>query len=113
MGQDAKLSRSLTVAETGMGYLHPNNDQLRMATAELLCLRVQAMNVNNFVVRPQRRWVEKFAQPQAWKRLSSMNRPTETSAHKGPRRCSRRPRSSGCFRSWKSSRGGLFTPESR
>ncbi len=48
----------------------PNHQELRESTAGHLHQVVAAMNVENFVVRPQRRAVEKFAQPQAWKALT-------------------------------------------
>jgi len=44
--------------------------ELRRATAELLRNEVAAMNVNNFVVRPRRRLVEKYASTDAWNVLS-------------------------------------------
>ncbi|MFZ5814322.1 MAG: type I restriction-modification enzyme R subunit C-terminal domain-containing protein, partial [Bacillota bacterium] len=43
---------------------------VRRETAELLQAEVAAMNVNNFVVRPKRRLVETYAQPEAWMRLT-------------------------------------------
>jgi type I restriction enzyme R subunit len=39
---------------------------LRHELAELLRAQVAAMNPNNFIVRPRRRLVEKYAQPEAW-----------------------------------------------
>jgi type I restriction enzyme R subunit len=48
----------------------PNHQQLRDSTAGHLHQVVAAMNVENFVVRPQRRTVEKFARPQPWKALT-------------------------------------------
>ncbi len=48
----------------------PNQQQLRDSTAGHLHQVVAAMNVENFVVRPQRRSVEKFARPEAWQTLS-------------------------------------------
>ena len=45
------------------------NDEVRRATAELLHREVGAMNLDNFVVRPQRRIVEKYAKPEAWTAL--------------------------------------------
>jgi type I restriction enzyme R subunit len=48
----------------------PNHQELRESTAGHLHQVVAAMNVENFVVRQQRRAVEKFAQPQAWKALT-------------------------------------------
>ena len=49
----------------------PNHQQLRDSTAGHLHQLVAAMNVDNFVVRPQRRTVEKFARPEAWMTLTS------------------------------------------
>ncbi len=47
----------------------PTEQQLRDGTASHLHQIVVAMNTENFVVRPQRKVVEKFAKPEAWKRL--------------------------------------------
>ena len=41
---------------------------IRHDTAALLHSMVAGMSLDNFVVRPQRRWVEAWAQPDAWKR---------------------------------------------
>ncbi|MBA2270163.1 MAG: restriction endonuclease subunit R, partial [Chthoniobacterales bacterium] len=43
---------------------------LRHETAELLRNEVAAMNVENFVVRPRRELVERFAEQKAWEKLS-------------------------------------------
>jgi len=48
----------------------PNSQQLRDSTAGHLHQVVAAMNIENFVVRPQRRTVEKFARLDAWKGLT-------------------------------------------
>jgi type I restriction enzyme R subunit len=48
----------------------PTYQQLRDSTAGHLHQVVSAMNVENFVVRPQRRAVEKFARPEAWHALT-------------------------------------------
>jgi len=48
---------------------HPSEEQLRDETAELLRVRVAAMNIDNFVVRPQRQFVEKYVEAKAWKHL--------------------------------------------
>jgi type I restriction enzyme, R subunit len=45
------------------------HQQLRAETAELLRTQVAAMNLNNFVVRPQRRLVEHYATEEAWTKL--------------------------------------------
>ena len=42
---------------------------LRRETMSLLHAEVAGMNLDNFVVRPHRRWVERFAQAEAWARL--------------------------------------------
>lgn len=41
---------------------------IRHDTVTLLHSLVAGMSLDNFVVRPQRRWVEAWAQPDAWKR---------------------------------------------
>jgi type I restriction enzyme, R subunit len=49
---------------------HLSEGQLRTATAALLHSQVAAMNVDNFVVRPRRLYVEKFSKSDAWNSLS-------------------------------------------
>ena len=49
----------------------PTGQQLRDSTASHLHLIVAAMNTDNFVVRPRRKAVEKFARPEAWKTLAA------------------------------------------
>jgi type I restriction enzyme R subunit len=49
---------------------HPESDaEVRAQVAALLQKEVAAMNLDNFVVRPRRRLVEKYAKPEAWTRL--------------------------------------------
>lgn len=48
---------------------HLTDEQLRAEVAALLHQNVAAMNVDNFVVRPQRKYVDKFAQGDAWQHL--------------------------------------------
>jgi type I restriction enzyme R subunit len=43
--------------------------KLRRELAEFLRAEVTAMNLENFVVRPKRRFVEKYAKPEAWTEL--------------------------------------------
>ncbi len=43
---------------------------LRSAVAAHLCAEVAAMNVDNFIVRPRRRLVEKYSQPETWWKLT-------------------------------------------
>ena len=45
--------------------------QVRNETAAMLREKVVAMNLDNFVVRPQRKHVEKFAKSEAWETLGS------------------------------------------
>jgi type I restriction enzyme, R subunit len=48
---------------------HLTEAQLRAEVAALLHQNVAAMNVDNFVVRPQRQYVDKFAKGEAWQNL--------------------------------------------
>lgn len=59
----------LTVKPYGQGALVQDDVQLRGELAVFLHEIVAGMNVNNFVVRPQRRSVEKYAQADAWRSL--------------------------------------------
>jgi type I restriction enzyme R subunit len=55
------------VRETQPVYGDPATDaQVRQVVAEMLQREVAAMNLDNFVVRPHRRLVEKYAKPEAW-----------------------------------------------
>jgi type I restriction enzyme R subunit len=64
--------RPIAHAEPAASFGGPATDEeLRDETAELLRAQVAAMNVNNFVVRPKRRLVEKYAKLGAWAELSS------------------------------------------
>ncbi|MGI9043946.1 MAG: DEAD/DEAH box helicase family protein [Gemmatimonadaceae bacterium] len=47
------------------------NAQVRRSVSELLQREVVAMNLDNFVVRPHRRLVEKYARPEAWTALAA------------------------------------------
>jgi type I restriction enzyme, R subunit len=44
----------------------PSEAGIRHEIADLLRGEVAAMNLNNFVVRPKRRFVEKYSQPESW-----------------------------------------------
>jgi type I restriction enzyme R subunit len=60
------------VKEPATVYGDPkSNGDVRRAVAELLQREVAAMNLDNFVVRPHRRLVEKYAKPEAWTALAS------------------------------------------
>jgi type I restriction enzyme R subunit len=59
------------VTESTAGYLDlKTNGEVRKAVAERLQREVAAMNLENFVVRPHRRLVEKYAKPEAWVELA-------------------------------------------
>jgi type I restriction enzyme, R subunit len=55
--------------DTGEGEGAVKLAELRRETAEFLRGQVAAMNINNFVVRPKRRLVERYADPKAWEKL--------------------------------------------
>lgn len=55
-------------SESKLMHEEPELD-LRDATAQLLRNEVAAMNVDNFVVRPHRQLVERYAEPRAWETL--------------------------------------------
>ena len=58
--------------DSGRSYGEPKNEaEVRRAVRELLHREVAAMNLDNFVVRPRRRTVEKYAKPDAWTVLSA------------------------------------------
>ncbi len=60
------------VSEATGTYGDPRTDEeVRRAVAELLRREVAAMKLDNFIVRPHRRLVEKYANPEAWKALAA------------------------------------------
>ncbi len=71
-GADAHAGAS---GEPTPAYGEPRTDaELRWATADLLRRETAAMNVNNFLVRPRRRAVEKYARAESWIRLTESER---------------------------------------
>ena len=68
----ATLDHQGVEAESGIGepastYGDPEtNDAVRRSLADLLQREVTAMNLDNFVVRPRRRLVEKYAKSESW-----------------------------------------------
>jgi type I restriction enzyme, R subunit len=59
------------IHESNGGYGDPKNDaEVRRSLGELLHSEVAAMNTDNFVVRPRRRFVEKYAKADVWLELS-------------------------------------------
>ncbi|MEJ7760057.1 MAG: DEAD/DEAH box helicase family protein [Gemmatimonadaceae bacterium] len=68
---DGEASRIL-VKEPPATYGDPRSGaQVRRSVSERLHNEVAAMNLDNFVIRPQRRVVEKYARPEAWTVLSA------------------------------------------
>lgn len=60
-----------TAKESTAIYGDPKTDEeVRRSISELLQREVAAMNMDNFVVRPHRRLVEKYAKPEAWVALA-------------------------------------------
>src|SRR6185437_3271541 len=67
-----KEALAAAVGEATATYGDPKTDeQVRRAVAELLRREVAAMKLDNFIVRPHRRVVEKYAKPEAWLALAS------------------------------------------
>lgn len=61
-----------TVKEATTIYGDPkSNDEVRVSIMERLRGEVAAMNLDNFIVRPHRRLVEKYARPEAWAALAA------------------------------------------
>lgn len=67
----SKDALAAAVKEAIATYGDPQtNEEVRRAVAELLHREVAAMKLDNFVVRPHRRLVEKYAKPEAWAALA-------------------------------------------
>jgi type I restriction enzyme R subunit len=68
---DQEVKHAAGTKEPGSRYGEPKSDgDVRHATAELLQREVAAMSTDNFIVRPHRRLVEKYAKPEAWMQLT-------------------------------------------
>lgn len=73
----AELDARIQPATTGQAASAEISDsrlalkEVREATTTLLHQQVAAMNVENFVVRPKRLYVERYAQPAAWQQLTT------------------------------------------
>lgn len=69
---DRRINTGYKVAEVQAPYGDQLSDeQLRAELADLLHQRVAAMNLDNFVVRPQRKSVERFAKSASWHQLDA------------------------------------------
>ena len=59
-------------AETSEIYGEPKTEaEVRHSIAKMLHSEIASMNLDNFVVRPRRRLVEKYSRPETWLKLSS------------------------------------------
>ncbi|WP_217994887.1 DEAD/DEAH box helicase family protein [Methylogaea oryzae] len=67
---DKQLATEPRIADAGEPY-KPDAAQLRTEVADFLHRQVAAMNLDNFIVRPQRKSVEKYAKQEAWQSLGS------------------------------------------
>ena len=70
------VTETTKAADTsGIAYGDPRNEaELRMTLSETLLKEVQAMNLDNFVVRPHRRMVARYGKREAWLVLSPPER---------------------------------------
>jgi type I restriction enzyme R subunit len=67
---DKKSEPDKQIADAVIPYQAPQNEgQLRSGIAAFLNQTVAAMNIDNFIVRSQRKSVERFAQAEAWLKL--------------------------------------------
>ncbi len=67
----AAADRHAAHEQRAIPHGHPETDgEVRAQLAALLQREVVAMNLDNFVVRPKRRIVERYARPEAWATLS-------------------------------------------
>lgn len=71
---DAEAGGGFMVQEAAIAVDPANDEALRHAVLSQLHREVSAMNLDNFVVRPQRRFVEKFSRPEPWSNLSADSR---------------------------------------
>jgi type I restriction enzyme R subunit len=55
--------------DVNAGNKEDDKVELRQDTAEFLRSQVAAMNINNFIVRPKRKLVERYSEPKAWEKL--------------------------------------------
>jgi type I restriction enzyme R subunit len=71
---DKRMMTGIHAAEAPAPFIGMLTDeQLRNELSGFLHQQVAAMNVDNFVVRPRRKSVEKFAKPESWRTLDGDN----------------------------------------
>lgn len=69
---DTRAQAGSPCTEAGVPYADQlTHAQLRGELTGFLHQQVGAMNLDNFIVRPRRKWVEKFAKPSSWSKLDS------------------------------------------
>ena len=100
--QQSGKNESGKIKEPGSTYDEPKtNNAVRWSVADLLQREVAAMNLENFVVRPRRRLVEKYAKPESWITLSTeafwISRAKWLACHRGRTRRPRKKNGSTCF----------------
>ena len=74
LGRKLFSSRVELIAELDKQKDPEGKDDLRKEVAERLRQEVEQMNVNNFIVRPKRKLVEKYANAKAWEELNAEER---------------------------------------
>lgn len=65
----ARVELISALDEADGGKKEEQSVELRQDTAEFLRSQIAAMNVNNFIVRPKRKYVEQYAEAKAWEKL--------------------------------------------
>src|SRR5262249_11371827 len=71
LDQHHETGAATAMKESAATYGDPQTDEeVRRSVAERLQREVGAMNLDNFIVRPHRRVVEKYAKPEAWQVVS-------------------------------------------
>src|SRR5579864_8057747 len=68
LGKKLFASRVELIAELEK-YHEPDKQELRSGVVDRLRHEVEQMNVNNFIVRPKRKLVEKYGDAKAWEML--------------------------------------------
>ncbi|MFG1265069.1 DEAD/DEAH box helicase family protein [Xanthobacter aminoxidans] len=79
LDEKAKLSTASGVADEGAAYdagpeVAPNEEAIRAAALDFLKAYVTSMTLDNFVVRAERKLVEKYQAPEAWETLTDAMR---------------------------------------
>ncbi len=74
LDRTAVKDQPVTIEATALLVKDPETViEVRHQLAAMLRSEVAAMNLDNFIVRPKRQLVEKFARPESWKKLSEQD----------------------------------------